>query len=96
MPFSKIVLKELNTKSVKIAMVDKNGWEKILVTGQENYFKNHPRKDADIGLNISGERISMSIPRSPLSIESSSSKSPGIVMYDLVTGDRGKKNGWFR
>jgi hypothetical protein len=88
------VIPNLDTNSVKIALVNKTGGEKILVPGQENSFKNRPRKDGGIGLIISEDsNLSMSIPRSPASLESISSKNQGAVLYKLGFVGVDKKNG---
>ena len=79
-----LVTPNSHTNSVKIALVDKTGGEKILVEGQKNSFKNRTRKDTAIGLIISEDsNLSMSIPQSPASLESSSSKNQGNVLYKL-------------
>jgi len=72
------------TNTINIALMNKSGEEKILVKSKENSFKNHPQKDGDIGLVISEDsNLSMSIPLSPLSLESNSSRNQGTVMYKL-------------
>jgi hypothetical protein len=88
------VIPNLRTNRVKIALVEKTGEEKILVASQENSFKNRPRKDAEIGLIISEDsNLIMSIPPSPASLESSSSKNQGNVLYKLGFVGVDKKNG---
>ena len=78
------VIPDLRTNSVKITLLDKEGEERTLVESRENSFKNHLQKDAEIGLSISNDsNLIVSIPLSPLSLESNSSKNQGNILYKL-------------
>jgi 2-phospho-L-lactate guanylyltransferase (CobY/MobA/RfbA family) len=82
-----------STNTVNIAVMNKSGEEKILVNSKENSFKNHPQKDGEIGIVISQDsNLSMSIPSSPLSLESNSSRNQGTVMYKLGIAGADRNN----
>lgn len=72
------------TNKLKIAMVTKTGQEKILVDKRENSFKNNSHEGHKVGLAISeNSDLTFSVPRSPLSLESNSSRNQGNALYKM-------------